>query len=230
MLRNMAGSMSDGLSREYEGHARQTELGVQLPYINEIIDTTFQVDLIKSVRIFSASNGGFIRPHRDYLEFKEGFTRLHIPLKTDEKCFNSEEATVYHMRQGEIWMLDGRHAHSGGCFSEHKRLHLVLDFDPKVPLEDLFVNQVCYDPDAVTETIQRPPLKSKEMVAILALGEILSEVNFMDVAGLLGKIHFERDVSCAEMYDWLYVIAERSQNPALVQRAKEMKKYFLGED
>ncbi|GAL10893.1 hypothetical protein JCM19233_1878 [Vibrio astriarenae] len=44
-----------------------------------------------------------ILPHKDYLEFEKGFTRVHVVLDIDETCFNSENDTVYQMKAGEVW-------------------------------------------------------------------------------------------------------------------------------
>jgi hypothetical protein len=161
MLVNQYGNKDDGLSKEFEGHGVPTEYGRQLPYILETMNRLFKTEFLKSARIFSARIG-FIQPHKDYLEFKKGFTRIHLVLQTNYSAMNSEQRTVYRMRLGELWFLEGHATHSGGSFGDQKRLHLVMDFDADVPIENLFRSPSDYNPGLLPLLIRRRPIPKEE--------------------------------------------------------------------
>lgn len=229
MLVNRSGNKNDGLSEEFEGHGVPTEYGRRLPYTLETIQRLFKTEHLKSARIFSAANG-FIQPHRDYLEFRKGFTRIHLALQTNDRAMNSEQRTVYRMRLGEIWFLDGRVTHSGGSFSNQKRLHLVLDFDPDIAIKDLFRNPSDYQPGLVPALIRRRPISKQEWDSLLtSLGTILTDLNYSDIFELIAKLHFDRDLDCEVTYDAMIRIASQSGNHKLVERANSEQRYFLGD-
>lgn len=228
MLLNQTGNKEDSLSAEFEGHGVPTEYGRKVPYLLEAINRLFKPESLKSARIFSARNG-FIIPHRDYLEFEHGFTRIHLVLSTNDAAMNSEQGAVYRMRQGELWFLDGRVTHSGGCFSGETRLHLVMDFDPDIPVENLFRNPADYQPGLLPFLIRRPPMTKQEWNSLLSLGSILSELNYDAVFEIVAKLHFEWEIDCEVTYDYMLEIASRSGNGRLVERAKSARQYFLGD-
>jgi hypothetical protein len=229
MLINRSGNKDVGLSEEFEGHGLPTEYGRRVPYILETIERLFKTEYLKSARIFSTGNG-FIKPHRDYLEFRKGFTRIHLVLQTNDRAMNSEQRTVYRMRLGELWFVDGRATHSGGSFAAQKRLHLVLDFDPDVVVKDLFRNPADYRPGLLPALIRRRPIPKREWDALLtSLGSIVTELNYGNIFELIAKLHFDRDLDCEVTYDAMVRIASASGNPKLVDRAISERQYFLGD-
>ncbi|EDX75735.1 hypothetical protein MC7420_6390 [Coleofasciculus chthonoplastes PCC 7420] len=70
-LWNMNGDNEEGYYAEYCGAAQVTKTGLKLNYINEILSNTFHLDFLKFARIFELENGGFLLPHRDYLEYED---------------------------------------------------------------------------------------------------------------------------------------------------------------
>lgn len=228
VLLNHTGNKEDGLSEEFEGHGVPTEYGLKVPYLLETINRLFKPEYLKSARIFSARNG-FIIPHRDYLEFEHGFTRIHLVLSTNDAAMNSEQQAVYRMRQGELWFLEGRATHSGGCFSGETRLHLVMDFAPDIRIQELFREPADYQPDLLPFLIRRPSMSKQEWNSLLSLGSILSELNYDAIFEIVAKLHFEREVDCEATYDCMLEVASQSGNPRLIARAKSAKQYFLGD-
>jgi hypothetical protein len=204
-----------------------TAEGVALPYIVERIRKTFKPDMVDYAYIFAAHRGGYVRPHCDWLGITPLFTRLHIPLKTNDHCFNSEEDRVYHMRVGEIWFVDASLPHSGGCFSEETRLHLIVDLKPGTPLPDLFQERVSDMPLASQPLMERPSFTTGHLAAIHGLAAVASDMNLSLMLDLLGTIHFEKNVSCAAVYDWLAEIARRTGTPEVIQRAGEFRQRYL---
>src|SRR5689334_2769561 len=67
ILWNETGLQHDTVFKIYRGTAKKTELGQQLGYINSIIESTFNVEFLRWVRIFLVHKG-LIIPHKDYLD------------------------------------------------------------------------------------------------------------------------------------------------------------------
>ncbi|WP_257282357.1 aspartyl/asparaginyl beta-hydroxylase domain-containing protein [Endozoicomonas sp. ISHI1] len=135
---NQNGINGEAISKEYCGHAKRTFFSNQLTYINEIISKNFNTKYIKPVRVLNSCENGMIFPHKDYLEFKKGFNRVHVVLYTDKNCLNSEKDTIYHMRAGEVWYVDGSNIHSAMSLSEKGKFTLIIDFCPDISLEKIF--------------------------------------------------------------------------------------------
>lgn len=211
------------MARDERGALAPNALGAQLPYVAEQVQAAFYCERVALVQIFAAGPGAYVRPHVDWTAAEPIFTRLHVPLRTDERCFSSEDDTVYQMRAGEIWFVDGSRPHSAGCFSAITRLHLVVEGDPDVPPEAL----VRAHAPGSARIVERPPLRAEQLDAILALGALVTQANLMRIADLLGTVHFCRRVSCADLYDWLIEIARRAADAVLVRRCEELKRTYL---
>jgi len=229
-LANKNGSFDDGLSYEYSGVAQITGVGEQFAYFISLIKKTFHWEYIKSIRFFSSKNNGMIIPHRDYLEFKKGFTRLHIPIQTDPLCLNSEQNFIYHMKVGEIWLLEGRVPHSAGSFGVTEKLSIVIDFDPDCNLSFLFKDKQCYNPQRNTEIVIRKKFDNHCNDSMRRLHKKINNDNFNEIVRYLTKIHFFRDVKCTEIFNWLEEICDRAENNLLKSHSITMRKYFIGED
>ncbi len=227
LLWNKTGRSNDGISVEYSGSAQPTEFGEKLEYINSTINGIFNMKTCKSVRIFAARGNSLIIPHRDYLEFKDGFHRIHIPLQTDSHSFMSERDSVFAIRQGEIWFIDGNQVHSGGSFSNKLRLNLVFDFSTETSIVDIFKDQKIYNENLEIKLVQRPELSDEKLSSILNLSFIIDHNNIRDIIAILAKIHFFFNVSSELMYDWLIEICNRSNNQKLIKAALRFKEYFL---
>lgn len=229
VLANQSGSHLQGDSIEYTGSAMATELGKQQLYLLSVVENTFHWNHVKSVRLFSSKNGGLIIPHRDYLEFSQGFTRIHIPLVTDPLCLNSEGPNVYHMRRSEVWFLDGRRVHSGGSFGKTGKISLVVDFDPSVALADLFKDSGVTQVIPAAYMVERPALSQAVMDGIRSMALLIHSANVADILALLSKIHFFHDVDCAKIYDWVDKIALLTGDQGLVEQSRFLRMKFLGE-
>lgn len=202
-------------------------LAASLPMLMAAIHETFRVEAINHLQIFSIKGRGFILPHRDWVPARPLHTRLHIPLQTNEQCLHAEEASVFHMSEGEAWVVDASLTHSAANFSEANRIHVVVDFDPEVPVHELFrVPGNCES--APFESIDRPKPTSDSLDAIYGLAEIASARNFQRIADMLATVHYDRQVNCAAMYDWLSEIAHRSDEAKLVDLAAVLQRRYLG--
>lgn len=226
ILANQTGDHKNGLSSEYSGSVKVTSIGKSLPHIMQLIRDNFLFSEIKSVRIFKAANYGLIIPHIDYLEFKKGFTRLHVPLKTNKQCFNSELDKVYHMKMGEVWFVDGNLPHSGACLANEERLHLVIDFDPGLPPSNCIIEPK----DSIAQTIiERKEFSLLDKKNILSLSSLINPGNFYALLGFLSSIHFSKDVAAQAIYQWLDDISVLSGNDEVMTMSKMCKKKFIGD-
>jgi hypothetical protein len=217
------------LWKSYGAAAEPAEAATRraLPYLDELIARAFRTEHITLVRVFTASRGGFIRPHRDWTGAARVFTRFHVPLRTNDRAFNSEDDVVFHMRVGEIWFLDGARPHSGGCFADAPRVHLVIDFDPEVPVEALFAPGVTRC-EREPSPVGRAPLTDDDLAAIRDLSAVATDANSGAILNLLGALHFERHTSCSAAYERLIEIARAADSAQLLERAERLRDAYLG--
>ena len=99
---NRYGDANSSASHEYEGPGQWTAHAAELPAIRAIALDLFDFDRARSARVFVAQKG-MIRQHRDYLEFDNGFRRLHLVLRTCPGAFNGEGGVAFHMTDGQVW-------------------------------------------------------------------------------------------------------------------------------
>jgi len=228
-LWNMSGLEHQSVSIEYVGSAQKTPSAIALPYLNQLIEKSFNLPLIKSVRIFHSSSGGLIVPHRDYMEFKNGFKRFHLVIKTDKTCLNSEENTVYHMQEGELWFLEGRLTHSAASFSESGKYSLVIDFDPSIEIQEIFNRNHNFQFDQLSPFIitHREKLSVSLINSLMDLGTVITPFNFRSVFHLLCQLHFEYEISGDEVYTYLHNIAMRSKRLDIMHLYQHVERIFL---
>jgi hypothetical protein len=116
------------------------------------------------------------------------------------------------MNVGGIYFLDGREAHSGGNLSASEtRVHLVLDFDPDIPVVDLFQSPVKSMVNEPMPWISRPALPAVNLDHML-LG--LSEVNYA--------------FDASQVYDVLVESARLSGKSDLKSQAEKDREFFFG--
>lgn len=215
---------------EHEESARPLESVRELRGLNDLISSQFDVSCIKSARLFRASNGAIILPHRDYLEHKYGFTRIHIPLITDAaEARNTEDNFCFHMRRGEIWYLDARRVHSGGVTGSALRVHLVLDFSHTTKPEEAVVAEL--EPAGEPLIINRPELPPNLVSSYQALAPFINAAAWQDLFHILARVHLRYNVGAAEVYDWLEKIAtgSREDRDFLMRDADRMKRYYISD-
>ena len=223
-LWNMNGDARDGTSYEYKGAAKITEFGAALSYVPELLARHFKMDVCKSARVFAIRSGSLMQ-HRDYMEFKAGFTRLHLVLQSTPFSFNSEEDTVYQMRQGEIWFVDGRPVHSAANFSEDWRYHLILDFDVAYEPEDL-LNDVDQSGAPPVRLIDRPHLSDSWEALIRGVGP---SIDSLLLRQMIPRLHFFYAVNSRDLFTWLARIAAASGDAAVIDEVAAMRRKFIGD-
>ncbi|MDQ1740950.1 MAG: hypothetical protein QOE53_2602 [Pseudonocardiales bacterium] len=227
VLWNATGDSRDAEIRDYSGTAQMTEAGRKLPYLEELMAGNFELDKLRFARLTRLSPGSVTLPHRDYVELESDLVRIHLPLMTSPEAYACEAATVYRMSPGELWFLDARKVHSVANFSQHSRIHLLLDFAAPDPMS-VFLQK----PDGplrmpADSIVERRPLRPGERKEFQALARVVDPVNLMDVLAVLIKRCFVAEMDAVDIYDWMDDIAVESGDPQVLSRARWLRSHCL---
>lgn len=227
VLANETGDPADQVFGGHNGDAVPTPLLEQLPYVSELLAATFDPDHLVWARIFMCENGMLI-PHRDYLDLPEDeFTRVHIPLQIGDASLHSELDTVFRMRRGEVWFIDGTVNHAAYSYDGRPRIYLSCDFRSGVPFEQLFRDEATAVSD-VPDIVELPELPADFDATIAALAPLLRSDTIDELLGVLSTVHFRHAAPCGAVYDWLNRAALESGDDELVAAARAKQSFFLG--
>jgi L-proline 3-hydroxylase, C-terminal/Aspartyl/Asparaginyl beta-hydroxylase len=232
VLWNGSGDEKDTLFKGVQGGAIKTGLGRQLEHINAVVEETFHTEKLKMVRANLLRDAVLI-PHRDYVEFKDNskrLARLHVPISTDPDSMHSETAHVFHMRKGEIWFLDVSCIHSACNFSERPRISLVLDFCLEgAPLETALKNPPRGRARVEPMIIEREPVGEEFLKTITSFKHVINHTNYRDIILFLSRVHFYKDVSLGQFFDWLIEICDGAEDKSLLEKSLKFKQYLIKE-
>jgi Aspartyl/Asparaginyl beta-hydroxylase/L-proline 3-hydroxylase, C-terminal len=215
---------------EHDKPAQPIAYARTLAGINDIIYTYFNVPRLRCARLFRASHGAIVLPHRDYMEHKAGFTRIHVPLITNaDQARNTEDGSCFHMRRGEVWYLDARRIHSAGVTGSARRVHLVLDFTNSTRPAETVVSSL--EPPQDPLIIERPELPPNLLPSYQALAPFINAAAWRDLFHILARVHLRYDVGAGDVYDWLEKIAAESREDRglLVRDVERMRKYYISD-
>lgn len=228
VLMNHTGDPGDIAFGGHDGPALATPLLDQLPYLRELLTTTWNMDHLLWARIFMCEDGMLI-PHRDYLDLPEDeFTRVHIPIQLGSSSLHSEEAMVFRMRKGEVWFIDGTVNHAAYSYDGQPRIYLTADLRSGVDFADLFADPALAADDVRPDIVELPPLPSDFDVTLEGMSKVLGHDTIDEIVGVLSKVHFNHQAQCGDIYEWLIDVADRSGDDTLVAAAKAKRKFFLG--
>ena len=228
VLMNHNGDENDIVFGGHDGPPVATPLLEQLPYITELLASTWKTEHLLWARIFMCEDGMLI-PHRDYLDLPEDeFTRAHIPLQLGDASMHSEQGSVFRMRKGEVWFIDGTVNHSAYSYDGEPRVYLSADLRAGVPFDELFVDPSLAAYDVKPDIVTLPALPDEFDVTIEGLSKVLGPDTMQDVIGVLSKVHFNHQAECGDTYEWLIDVASRTCDTTLVNEARETRAFFLG--
>lgn len=230
-LWNNDGDFNNTQYQDFATPALITELGQQLPYINQLILDNFDTTYLKMVRARNLING-FVVPHKDFVELeraKNHYLRVFIPLENNSDAYHSDEASVFQMQKGEIWRLDASIVHAAANFGQDSRVHLCLDFQLPEALNSF---SSIYLDEKLADAKVAPTVPKRE--AYMGLEEKLDNLaksintdTLLDTLVELSKLHFQYDVSIIDCYDWLLSVAEKSGNADVIRKCKQLKTYMI---
>jgi len=119
---------------------KDTILLKELTYIQSIIQS-FKCKPL-SVRLLKLAPGSSIKTHKDPdLTFWNGFVRIHIPIRTNEKVQFLLDGKKLVMKPGECWFGEFCKPHSVANNGSTDRIHLVIDLEVNDWLRGLFENE-----------------------------------------------------------------------------------------
>lgn len=222
VLFNATGCAEDALIGDSAQSAVITDIGTQLPYVSALVSTLFDTARLRYARLFRVSNFGLIIPHRDFLELKEDYVRLHVVLKTHEHSYSSDENDVFQMRKGEIWCLDATRAHSAAVLSSEPRIHLVMDFE-YVANSATLIDPMLQASETLAYRPHRLPFDAAVKQKLMALAGVASLRTLNDIVAIVTKHHFTHEIGAAEVYDVVIDICRAAGEPALVEQAAALK-------
>lgn len=233
VIRNSSGVDGDGLIQLSDQKLKLTPQGKRLNNINNWIDTYFNTELLRLVRVHSIGEHGVLVPHRDFLELSSAgnnWFRVHIPIKTNENCLHAEDADVFHMRTGEIWFLDASNLHSATNFSSEQRLNLCLDFEINHSLyQNIFKYPIDEKSLPYPNMIKREPMSAEFKNGLLSLSKIICKHNYWDIIGLLSKLVFYKNISLSCFFDLILNISEQSENEYIILKSVQFCQFLKAE-
>ncbi|MFI5685497.1 aspartyl/asparaginyl beta-hydroxylase domain-containing protein [Streptomyces sp. NPDC051636] len=232
-LYNASGGSEDRLYRDLQGTpAQPTEHVQQVPYLNEIITTVYNVERLQMARTRNLKNA-IVIPHRDFVELDrelDQYFRTFMVLEDSPLAFHSDDDTVIHMRPGEIWFLDAAAVHSAVNFAEFSRQSLCVDlaFDGVFDEKEAFADTSVFAPGLIPDSPQRKPFTKEREAGILTLSGVIGRENFRDILFLLSKVHYTYDVHPSETFEWLVAVSKGAGDDKMVEKAERVREFAIG--
>jgi hypothetical protein len=89
---------------------------------------------IMSLILIKLPAGKSIGRHRDANPIGDRFNRchrIHIPIKTNDKCFFEIDGEIKNMKKDEVWEISNlKKLHSVSNKGDTDRIHILIDWDP----------------------------------------------------------------------------------------------------
>ena len=228
VLANKSGDANIGESIEHDDFVRWTSNGLRVPRLATLLQRHINFNHVKSVRVFVANTGGFILSHRDYIEFKYGFSRIHLPVTTANGAVTVEENTAFWMRRGEVWFLESKVPHTAGNFAPTARYHIAIDCDPNVPLNALFDRALT--PASLVALIKRKPLPLQLDQLADRVAPIMTPLNVRSLLNVLTETLFVHELGAAEVHHVLRRSAEISGDKTVIDKTADLRELLIGAD
>jgi aspartyl/asparaginyl beta-hydroxylase len=184
----------------------------------------FKVEFMRSARVFVAQSGGIIRPHRDYLEFKDGFTRLHLVIQTNPLAINGEGSIAYHMAQGSIWLLDARVVHWAANLSDTPRHHVVVDFPQDMEPDDCLQSGIASD--HAIEWVERKAMPAEVKALLEHAASADSGEGVEKLLDIADRLYVRYD--CGDLNPYDLVLPHLGSSALCVEHAVRRRLYFFG--
>jgi hypothetical protein len=228
VLANASGTERDCDLHEYVGSWRPTDALARLAGIRALLAECFDCSALKWLRVFVQGPGALL-PHVDFLGMKEGFSRLHIPLRTSLLCMHSESDVVYHMRAGEIWYLEASVVHSAANLSTVPRVSLCLDFASGGDTSKLVRPAMRAKAEGRTpHLVERRSWSAEDTECMEQLAAQLSAKNFDAAVRSIIELHFQTDIPAPAVFSWLTRIAAGSGQRELIEHAAALQTLASG--
>jgi hypothetical protein len=230
---SLINSSGDASDTQYKNASvsHPTDCLLRSPEIRRLIETCFRSDNLKMVRARNLI-AGMVIPHRDFIELdpKQRYFRVFLPIEENTTSYHSDASGVFQMRTGELWCLDASIDHAAVNFSAASRQFLCFDFAFDEPFNDLDI-LTPYAPftrDHNPLYVNRAAVPQSEKEEIIdGLSSLLSRQTFKDLLFAVSKLHFYRDISVSECYDWIIAASERVADVAIKDKALRLRRYLV---
>jgi len=104
----------------------------------------------------------------------------------------------------------------------------VMDFDPNLPLEKIFKDPNHHiGVNGEYTAVRRSELTISDISSIKDLSKTVTKENFKDVVLMLGKLHFFKECSTRDVFNWLAVIAAKSGNETVIDEVNTINSLFF---
>ncbi|MGW6704153.1 aspartyl/asparaginyl beta-hydroxylase domain-containing protein [Streptomyces sp. NPDC054956] len=232
-LLNVSGKRDDGVFRDADSAPKPTSLLDEVPHIADVVNRCFSQERLFMARLRNVVDWSII-PHRDFLELadpSDNYYRVLITLQDNPYCVNSEEDMVFRMEKGQVWFLDAANMHSAVNPSTLSRWTLCLDFKTGSDFspEDIFADGSLYDPTIEPTLLERQPISSRlDPGLVRHFASLITPHNLKDIAFALGKVHFTKDITVGQSWDWMIDIAKASGHDEVIDRVEGAVEFFTG--
>lgn len=227
VLANHNGDPSEHVFGGHDGRALPTPHLAEVPYIAELLASTFSPEHLLWARLFICEDGMLI-PHRDYLDLPDEFTRVHLALRRGDRSLHSENEQVFRMREGEIWFIDGTVDHAAASYDGAPRTYLSCDFRAGVPFDELVIDADARGASTEPDFIERPPLPDNFTEQLDVFVQLIDETAIDDAVAVLSRTHLAHIAPCGAVYDWIADAADRAGRSTVASIARDRRAYFLG--
>ncbi|CAE8622780.1 unnamed protein product, partial [Polarella glacialis] len=137
-LRSVGGATGDEgniLSfMQNEAEFADTPVMKHCPYIRQII-SEIETAKVFRVRLMKLKAGGVIAPHHDFFESHK-VVRLHLPIVTNKQVEFFIRGKAHTLEPGMLYFTNVRQEHEGANRSNSDRVHLVIDVEASLSLQD----------------------------------------------------------------------------------------------
>lgn len=111
-----------------------------MPVVNIVLSHFSDLYLVRG-EIVNLFPGKSLIPHIDIYWFHKHSRRIHIPIYTNDFCFQIFENREYHLEVGSAYEINNRIKHSARNDGTTDRIHIILDLMSKE-----YIKQMMKDP------------------------------------------------------------------------------------
>ncbi|WP_209330885.1 aspartyl/asparaginyl beta-hydroxylase domain-containing protein [Lunatimonas salinarum] len=101
----------------------------ELEPLKKVLSDTLGNGVFQSALLVNLPAGKEVLRHVDQGEGFKAFSRIHVPLRTNENCFFEVDGEVIQMKAGEVWEINNSEkAHAVQNLGDTDRIHLLIDW------------------------------------------------------------------------------------------------------
>ena len=132
-IRGLRKSKIRGRKRRDVHESRYTTISRSFQNVRRFIEEfAMEIDAkLARAKIVNLPPGKRVLAHRDRGEYYACRNRYHLVLDSAEAWMRAGDEEVS-MCSGELWWFDNKAVHEAWNSSEHRRIHLIFDLEPRV--------------------------------------------------------------------------------------------------